>query len=235
MFVHFLSRVISVHPFLVFRYLIRQRMKIRHGIKLGKMEIILQYGTSRKGEYHPRHSTWTKTWNGGSSVGTYLWKNNSLFVVHNRREKEMPAMPSKRRIDRTSVNDWLRSVSCAEINHGHSRIGKRSHFSVWALGWRVDGYWSAKTRYFYTRNCNRYIVHCGLLEVLIQTRNITFDWHVFLITKQLRGEASSSPHVFWIHEKVSPQLRTIWNEPIHIEGKIQSLITSNGWTWDSAI
>ena len=44
----------------------------------------------------------------------------------------------------------------------------------------------------------------------------------------------SSPRTFWIHEKASPQLRTFSNEPIHIEGKIQSPITSNGWTFDSA-
>ena len=234
MFVHFLSRVISVHPFLVSRSLIRHRMKIRHGIRLGKMEIILQTGTSRKGEYHPRHSTWTKTWNGGSSVGTHLWRNNSLFVVHNRREKEMPALPSKRWIDKTSVNDWLRSVSCAEINHGHSRIGK---LSLFCLSSGVEG-----RRILICKNpillyTEMQWIHCPLriLEVLIRTRNIRFDWHVSLITKRLRGETSSSPHAFWIHEKVSPQLRTISNEPIHIEGKLQSLITSNGWTWDSAI
>ena len=44
----------------------------------------------------------------------------------------------------------------------------------------------------------------------------------------------SSPHAVWLHEKVNPQIRTFSNEPIHIEGKIQSLITSNGWTSNSA-
>ena len=44
----------------------------------------------------------------------------------------------------------------------------------------------------------------------------------------------SGPCTFWIHEKASPQLRTFSNEPIHIEGKIQSPITSNGWTFVSA-
>ena len=44
----------------------------------------------------------------------------------------------------------------------------------------------------------------------------------------------SSPCAFWISEKASPQLRTFSNEPIQIEGKIQSSITSNGWTCDSA-
>ena len=44
----------------------------------------------------------------------------------------------------------------------------------------------------------------------------------------------SSPRAFWISEKVSPQLRTISNEPIQVEGKIQSPITSKGWTCDSA-
>ena len=39
---------------------------------------------------------------------------------------------------------------------------------------------------------------------------------------------NSSPRAFWIHEKTSPQLRTFLNEPIHIEGKIQSPIKSNG-------
>ena len=33
----------------------------------------------------------------------------------------------------------------------------------------------------------------------------------------------SSPHAVWIHEKVSPQLRTFSNEPITIEGKIQTV------------
>ena len=40
----------------------------------------------------------------------------------------------------------------------------------------------------------------------------------------------SSPHAISIHEKVSGHLRTFSNEPIHIEGKIQTRITSNGWT-----
>ena len=44
----------------------------------------------------------------------------------------------------------------------------------------------------------------------------------------------SSPHTFWIHEKVNPQLRTFSNDPIHIEVKIQSPITSNDWNSYSA-
>ena len=44
----------------------------------------------------------------------------------------------------------------------------------------------------------------------------------------------SSTHGVWIHGKISPQLRTFSNEPIHIEGKIQTPITSNGWTLKSA-
>ena len=44
----------------------------------------------------------------------------------------------------------------------------------------------------------------------------------------------SSPQAIWILEKVSPQLRTFSNEPNHIEGKIQTPITSNGWTSNSA-
>ena len=44
----------------------------------------------------------------------------------------------------------------------------------------------------------------------------------------------SSPHAAWIHEKVSPQQRTFSSEPIHIEGKIQTPITSNGWKSNSA-
>ena len=45
----------------------------------------------------------------------------------------------------------------------------------------------------------------------------------------------SSPRAFQISEKVFLQLRTFSNEPIHVEGKIQTPITSNGWTFDSAI
>ena len=44
----------------------------------------------------------------------------------------------------------------------------------------------------------------------------------------------SSPCAFWISEKASPQLRLFSNEPIQVEGKIQSPITGNGWTCDSA-
>ena len=44
----------------------------------------------------------------------------------------------------------------------------------------------------------------------------------------------SSPRAFWINETVSPQLRTFSNEPIQVEGKIQSPITSKGWTCDAA-
>ena len=42
------------------------------------------------------------------------------------------------------------------------------------------------------------------------------------------------PGALWIREKTSRQLRTISNEPIQVEGKIQCQITSNGWTCDSA-
>ena len=45
----------------------------------------------------------------------------------------------------------------------------------------------------------------------------------------------SSPRVFWISEKTSPQIRTSSNEPIRKERKIQSPITSNGWTCEFAI
>ena len=45
----------------------------------------------------------------------------------------------------------------------------------------------------------------------------------------------SSPQAIWIHEKVSQKLRTFSNEPIYIKGKIQTPITSNGWTLNSAI
>ena len=44
----------------------------------------------------------------------------------------------------------------------------------------------------------------------------------------------SSARAFWISQKVFPQLRTFSNEPIHVKGKIQAPITSNGWTFDSA-
>ena len=40
----------------------------------------------------------------------------------------------------------------------------------------------------------------------------------------------SSPRLFWNQEKVCPQLRTFANEPIHIEGKIQSPFTSKPFT-----
>ena len=42
------------------------------------------------------------------------------------------------------------------------------------------------------------------------------------------------PRPFWISEKVFTQLRTFSNEPIRVEVKIQSPITSNGWTFDLA-
>ena len=43
----------------------------------------------------------------------------------------------------------------------------------------------------------------------------------------------SSPRAFWISEKVPPQLWTFSNEPKQVERKIQSPITSKGWTCDS--
>ena len=45
----------------------------------------------------------------------------------------------------------------------------------------------------------------------------------------------SSPRAFWINETVTPQLRTFSNEPIQVEVKIQTPITSEGWTCDAAI
>ena len=44
----------------------------------------------------------------------------------------------------------------------------------------------------------------------------------------------SSPHAFWIHEKSGPQLRKFSNEPKDIGGKVQSPITSIGWSSDTA-
>ena len=44
----------------------------------------------------------------------------------------------------------------------------------------------------------------------------------------------SSARSFWISEKTSPQLWSFSNEPIQMGGKIQSFITSKGWTCDSA-
>ena len=38
----------------------------------------------------------------------------------------------------------------------------------------------------------------------------------------------------WISEKVTPEIRIFSNEPIQVEGKTQSPITSRGWTCDSA-
>ena len=43
-----------------------------------------------------------------------------------------------------------------------------------------------------------------------------------------------SPYTIWIHEKVSPQLRSFSIEPIHVDGKINSPVTSSGWTLNSA-
>ena len=45
----------------------------------------------------------------------------------------------------------------------------------------------------------------------------------------------SSPRAFWINATVSPQLRTFSNEPIQVEGKIQSPRTSKGRTCAAAI
>ena len=42
-----------------------------------------------------------------------------------------------------------------------------------------------------------------------------------LLTSQV---VKSSPYAIWIHEKVSPQLRTFSNEPIHIGRKSNSSI-----------
>ena len=44
----------------------------------------------------------------------------------------------------------------------------------------------------------------------------------------------SSPRAFWINKTVSLQLRTFSNEPIQVDGKIQSPITSKGWTCEVA-
>ena len=44
----------------------------------------------------------------------------------------------------------------------------------------------------------------------------------------------SSPRAFWTNETVSPKFRTFSNEPLQLEGKIQSPITSKGWTCEVA-
>ena len=54
------------------------------------------------------------------------------------------------------------------------------------------------------------------------------------LKRQLASQLEkSSPHAIWIHAKVSPQLRTFSNEPLHIEGVVQAPITSKGWTSNS--
>ena len=58
---------------------------------------------------------------------------------------------------------------------------------------------------------------CGVLNHLLASRVV-----------------KGSPRAFWIGEKVSSQIRTLSNEPIQVEGKIQSPVTSKGWTSDSA-
>ena len=75
----------------------------------------------------------------------------------------------------------------------------------------------------------------------IKTDNITttllvdFGSTCSILNRSLASQVvQRSPRAFWISEKVFPQLRTFANEPIDVEGKTQSPITSNGWTCDSA-
>ena len=57
-----------------------------------------------------------------------------------------------------------------------------------------------------------------------------------ILNRSLASEVvQKSLRAFWMSEKVSPQLRTFSNEPIQVEGKIQSPITSKGWSCDSSI
>ena len=44
----------------------------------------------------------------------------------------------------------------------------------------------------------------------------------------------SSSHAFWVCDNTNPQLRNFLNEPIHNEGKVQTPVSSNGWTTSSA-
>ena len=56
-----------------------------------------------------------------------------------------------------------------------------------------------------------------------------------ILNRSIASQAvQTSPRAFWISEKTSPQLRSFSNEPIQVEGKIQSPIKGNGWTGDSA-
>ena len=79
------------------------------------------------------------------------------------------------------------------------------------------------------------------LNMLIKTGNINNTLLVdtgsafSILNRSLESQVSqSSPRAFWISEKTSPQLRTFTKEPIQVERKIQSPITSNGWTCVSA-
>ena len=79
------------------------------------------------------------------------------------------------------------------------------------------------------------------LYMLIKIGNISSTFRVdsgsacCILNRSLASQVvKSSPYAVWIHKKVSPQLRTISNELIHIVGKIQTPITSNGWTSNSA-
>ena len=69
------------------------------------------------------------------------------------------------------------------------------------------------------------------ISLLVDSENACIILNPSLVTEVVK----SIPHVVWFHEKVSPQLKTFSNDPIHIEGKIQTPITSHGWTSNSAI
>ena len=52
------------------------------------------------------------------------------------------------------------------------------------------------------------------------------------LAKQL---VNSSSHSIWVCETTKPQQRTFSNEPIQIEGKFQTPVTSNGWHTPAAM
>ena len=70
------------------------------------------------------------------------------------------------------------------------------------------------------------LISASINSLDLKTSELASHLHQFIKAHDLGS--------FWISEKVFPQLWTFSNEPIHVEGKIQSPITSNGWIFDSA-
>ena len=152
------------------------------------MESAIQIGTIGEREHHSRYATWTQTRDGGPSPRTKIRGNYSrLFRTIGERERD--ARNAQQNMNWQNKCQRLIEV-CIMCGDKPWPLADLKTVTLLYLSIGVDG-----RRILNCKNPHTMIVTLTTVEfwkiveeALICPRNLTFDRHLFLITKQLRGE-----------------------------------------------